>query len=115
MGLFGRDYCTLLRGLAAEGEWEAFTCHFYNQYFAHTAGGRMIGKVMSDKLLGGRTLEFYRWDNDPKIYLLPALRVKIDAVAAAWTREQKNACISETAVSFKSVGRMLSYLKDPQS
>jgi heme oxygenase len=38
----------------------AFVCHFYNYYFAHTAGGRMIGKQMSDKLLDGRVLEFYK-------------------------------------------------------
>jgi len=38
----------------------AFICHFYNYYFAHTAGGRMIGKQMSDMLLDGRVLEFYK-------------------------------------------------------
>jgi len=38
----------------------AFMCHYYNFYFAHTAGGRMIGKQMSKLLLDGRTLEFYK-------------------------------------------------------
>lgn len=38
----------------------AFVCHYYNYYFAHTAGGRMIGKQMSDMLLDGRVLEFYK-------------------------------------------------------
>lgn len=41
--------------------WQVFTCHFYNFYFAHTAGGRMIGKMMSDKLLDGHKLNFYLW------------------------------------------------------
>ena len=32
----------------------------------------MIGKMMSDKLLDGRTLEFYQWERgDPKEELLP--------------------------------------------
>jgi len=34
--------CRLLRQLAKDNP-QAFLCHFYNIYFAHTAGGRMIG------------------------------------------------------------------------
>jgi len=114
-GKYGRDYEALLRKLAEEGKWEAFTCHFYNYYFAHTAGGRMIGKQMADKLLDGRTLEFYQWGGvDPKEELLPKLRAKIDAVAAEWTREQKDACLNETANSFRYGGGMLAYLRSPQ-
>ena len=37
-----------------------FMCHYYNYYFAHLAGGRMIGKQMSKLLLNGETLEFYK-------------------------------------------------------
>ena len=37
-----------------------FICHYYNYYFAHLAGGRMIGKQMSKLLLDGETLEFYK-------------------------------------------------------
>jgi hypothetical protein len=36
-----------------------FICHYYNFYFAHTAGGRMIGKQMSSLLLAKKTLAFY--------------------------------------------------------
>ena len=43
----------------------------------------MIGKSMSDKLLGGRTLHFYQWQGDVKADLLPRLRGRIDAMAAA--------------------------------
>lgn len=50
------DYAAALRGFSTP----AFVCHFYNYYFAHTAGGRMIGKQLSDALLGGRVLEFYK-------------------------------------------------------
>lgn len=35
--------CRLLQRLAKEDP-PAFLCHFYNIYFAHSAGGRMIGK-----------------------------------------------------------------------
>ena len=44
-----------------------FMCHYYNHYFAHTAGGRMIGRRMADKLLDGNTLKFYQWEGDVKV------------------------------------------------
>lgn len=37
-----------------------FMCHYYNFYFAHTAGGIMIGKQMSTLLLEKKTLDFYK-------------------------------------------------------
>jgi hypothetical protein len=39
----GMTYARHLRQLA-ENDPQSFICHFYNYYFAHTAGGRMIGK-----------------------------------------------------------------------
>ena len=56
----GATYVKMLTEMADANEIEAFVCHFYNTYFAHTAGGRMIGKKMSNLLLEGRTLDFYR-------------------------------------------------------
>lgn len=44
VGKFGQEYAEHLRGIESTPE---FVCHFYNFYFAHTAGGRMIGKVVS--------------------------------------------------------------------
>jgi len=38
----GLAYAVKLRELAAADP-PAFICHYYNYYFAHTAGGRMIG------------------------------------------------------------------------
>lgn len=115
LGKYGEEYAAELRALAADEQWEKLTCHFYNFYFAHTAGGRMIGKMMADKLLDGRTLEFYQWERgDPKEELLPRLREQIDAMASGWTREQKDACLEETAASFKGGGSMLKYLREPQ-
>ena len=45
----GHTYVQLLRKLAAEDQ-PAFICHYYNFYFAHTAGGRMIGSKVSSNL-----------------------------------------------------------------
>jgi heme oxygenase len=39
----GIAYSTYLQHLA-ENDPPAFICHFYNIYFAHTAGGRIIGR-----------------------------------------------------------------------
>jgi heme oxygenase len=116
LGRTGEEYAARLREIAEAGQWPVFTCHFYNFYFAHTAGGRMIGKMMADKLLEGRTLEFYQWERgDPKEELLPALRQQIDNMAASWTREEKDACLAETAATFKGSGGLLNYLREPQA
>ena len=37
-----------------------FLCHFYNVYFAHTAGGRMIGAKVASMILDSKDLAFYR-------------------------------------------------------
>ena len=42
----------------------AFICHFYNVYFAHSAGGRMIGKKVSSMCLDDAELNFYQWDGE---------------------------------------------------
>jgi hypothetical protein len=39
----GMTYAKHLKQLAASDP-QSFICHYYNYYFAHTAGGRMIGK-----------------------------------------------------------------------
>jgi len=57
VGPAGREYAAQLRQMQSIPE---FVCHYYNHYFAHTAGGRMIGKQMSKLLLAGKTLEFYK-------------------------------------------------------
>jgi len=115
VGAQGTAYAALLRELAAAGNvpyhWQMFTCHFYNFYFAHTAGGRMIGKMMSDKLLDGHKLEFYQWSaGDVDKELLPGLRNKIDEQAATWTLEQKAACLKETANTFRYGGSLLQHI-----
>ena len=67
-GPHGPGYSAHLRELAAESL-PKFVCHYYNHYFAHTAGGRMIGKHFSNLLLDGTTLKFYEWEGDVKVRL----------------------------------------------
>jgi len=111
----GETYAAMLREMVAKGEFEAFVCHFYNFYFAHTAGGRMIGKRMADLLLDGRTLDFYTWQKgDVDKELLPGLRGKIDEMVAGWSREQKDAVLAQTADSFKYGGALLQHISAPK-
>lgn len=42
----GLTYTRYLEELS-EKDPQAFICHFYNVYFAHSAGGRMIGKKVT--------------------------------------------------------------------
>lgn len=60
VGKAGLDYAEEIRRLGKEHLIPEFMCHYYNFYFAHTAGGRMIGKQMSALLLDKKTLEFYK-------------------------------------------------------
>lgn len=113
-GESGIKYANFIQKLAKESV-PKFMCHYYNHYFAHTAGGRMIGKKMSDKLLGGTELNFYKWkDGDVKV-LLDNTRKNIDVMAKAWTAEEKQACLEETMACFKYGGSLMVYMRAPSS
>jgi len=101
----GTTYKTLLEDLAVSDP-PAFICHFYNVYFAHTAGGRMIGKKMSDMLLDGKELEFYKYETDFK-ELLDVVRDNLNTVAEGWSTEEKEHCLEETEASFKNSGLVM--------
>ncbi|XP_022897289.1 heme oxygenase 1, chloroplastic-like isoform X2 [Olea europaea var. sylvestris] len=101
----GVSYAQYLEELS-EKDPQALICHFYNIYFAHTAGGRMIGKKVAEKLLNKEELEFYKWDGNLS-ELLQNVREKLNRVAENWTREEKNHCLEETEKSFKLSGDIL--------
>ncbi|XP_026441877.1 heme oxygenase 1, chloroplastic-like [Papaver somniferum] len=101
----GLSYSQYLEDLSVKDP-QAFLCHFYNVYFAHTAGGRMIGKKVAEMILEKRELEFYKWDGDLK-QLLQNVRDKLNIVAESWSREEKNHCLEETEKSFKYSGELL--------
>lgn len=88
---------------------ESLLCHWYNYYFAHSAGGRMIGRLMQDRLFNGRSFAFYEWDTDVKS-ILSKVRVVIDDVAAEWSREVKDECLKETSLAFGFSGTVLQNL-----
>lgn len=101
----GLNYARYLEELS-EKDPQAFICHFYNTYFAHSAGGRMIGRKVAEKILNKKELEFYKWDGDLS-QLLQNVREKLNKVAENWTREEKNHCLEETEKSFKFSGEIL--------
>ena len=90
--------CRFLKAAAKEDP-PVFICHFYNFYFAHTAGGRMIGTKISSMILDNAKLQFYQYEGDYKPYL-ENVRDSINIVADSWTREQKDHCLEETKNSF---------------
>lgn len=98
-GEAGSSYAEFLRKVADESV-PRFMCHYYSHYFAHTAGGRMIGKRMAEVLLEGKVLHFYQWDKDVK-GLLDGVRDSIDLMALQWSDEQKQECLEETAACFR--------------
>lgn len=100
-------YVDYLKGL--EDKPEAVICHWYNYYFAHTAGGRMIGRKMQDQLFEGRELAFYMWEEDVSD-ILNRVRGVIDEVAGGWPRDVKDDCLEETGLSFAYSGTVLSNL-----
>ncbi|KAK8923769.1 hypothetical protein KSP39_PZI019104 [Platanthera zijinensis] len=104
----GLTYSQILKELSKTNP-PAFICHFYNIYFAHTAGGRMIGKKVSEKILNGKELEFYKWEGDFRL-LLQNVREKLNKVANDWSREEKNRCLEETEKSFKYSGDILALI-----
>lgn len=101
----GLSYASYLEDLS-ENDPPAFICHFYNVYFAHSAGGRMIGKKVAEKILDKEVLEFYKWDGELS-QLLQNVRDKLNKVASNWSREEKNHCLEETEKSFKYSGEIL--------
>ena len=110
-GRAGMAYREFLLGLVDESL-PRFICHYYNHYFAHTAGGRMMGRKLAEALLQGKTLAFYQWEGDVK-ELLEAVRRSIDQLAQGWGPEERRACMEETQACFDFGGSLMSYMKAP--
>eukprot|EP01041_Mallomonas_annulata_P007746 gene7745-15844_t len=110
-GAAGKAYSDFLYKISSESL-PKFMCHYYNHYFAHTAGGRMIGKKMSDKLLEGKTIKFYQWEGDVKV-LLDNVRQSIDVMATTWNETEKQECLEETMACFRYGGSLVQYMRAP--
>lgn len=111
VGQPGKEYAEVLRQITSIPE---FICHYYNFYFAHTAGGRMIGKQMSARLLNRKTLEFYKWDGDLNT-IKDTVKTSIEEMAAVWSNEEKRECVDATAAAFRGGGAINSYLSGSAS
>ncbi|KAL3147622.1 Heme oxygenase 1 [Trebouxia sp. C0009 RCD-2024] len=104
----GSEYAKFLKEVS-QSEPQVFICHFYNTYFAHTAGGRMIGSKVSQMILDNKQLNFYKYDSDVK-ELLNQVRDTINQVAEGWTREQKDKCLDETEKAFAYSSSLLKFI-----
>ncbi|RZB58493.1 putative inactive heme oxygenase 2, chloroplastic [Glycine soja] len=83
-----------------------FLSHFYNIYFSHIAAGQVIGKKVSEELLEGKELEFYKWEGDvPE--LLKDVHDKLNMLSEHWSRDDKNRCLKETTKAFRYMGQIV--------
>ncbi|KAI3908054.1 hypothetical protein MKW98_003699 [Papaver atlanticum] len=96
----GIAYASYLEEVAVKNP-KAIFCHFYDIYFGLAAGGRMLGKRASEKILEKKELEFYKWNNGELSELLQNARERLNKVAQSWSREEKDRCLEETEISFK--------------
>lgn len=111
VGSKGETYAKVIREIAAKGKdaIPEFMCNYYNYYFAHTAGGRMIGKRMAALLLDKKTLEFYKWDGDLN-KVKGTVKESIEKMAAEWSRDEKDMCVEATMGAFRGGGGINAYL-----
>lgn len=103
--LAATEYASYVKTL----ETNVFVTHFYNYYFAHTAGGRMIGQTVMDTVFEGHLFDFYQWKGDVK-QILEQVKGQIDTLASSWTRAQKDAALDATPETFMKSGALLRVL-----
>ena len=123
VGEYGKAYAQAIRKMAKEGKVPELMCHYYNHYFAHTAGGIMIGKAMAAQLLDKKVLNFYKWstpsgeviESRKPLSLLEPVKAEIEKMAAAWSDEERKRCVDETAATFRFGGQLNSYLSGGSS
>lgn len=101
----GVTYVQYLKELA-ETSPPLFLSHFYNIYFSHIAGGQVIAKKVSEKLLEGRGLEFYAWEGEEQ-ELLKGVREKLNMLGEHWSRDEKNRCLREATKAFRYLGQIV--------
>lgn len=111
VGKFGIAYAEKIREISKKGKEgiPEFMCHYYNYYFAHTAGGRMIGKQMAALLLDKKTLEFYKWEGNLN-QIKGDVKESIEKMAVEWSREEKDMCVDATMDAFRGGGGINAYL-----
>lgn len=101
----GVSYVNYLEELAEKSA-PLFLSHFYNIYFSHIAGGQVIARKVSDQLLEGTELEFYKWEGDVQ-ESLKDVRKNLNMLGEHWSRDDRNKCLKEAAKSFKFLGQIV--------
>lgn len=109
---YGKAYAKFLEE-TAKVSIPRFLCHYYNHYFAHTAGGRMIGAKMAELLLDKKVLKFYQWEVPDVKVLIDETKKKIDVIASTWSDAEKKQCLEETMATFTYGGSLMSSMKPP--
>lgn len=101
----GCSYVKLLEEMAVNDP-PAYLCHYYNHYFAHTAGGKMIGSKVSSMILDNVVLDFYKWDG-VLVDLQTPVRKNINDMALTWSPEEKQKALDATPGSFQYSGSLM--------
>ncbi|XP_023923359.1 probable inactive heme oxygenase 2, chloroplastic [Quercus suber] len=101
----GISYAKYL-GELSEKSAPLFMCHFYNIYFSHIAGGQVIARQVSEMLLEGRELEFYKWEGNVA-ELIKDVREKLNMLGEHWCRDEKNRCLKEATKAFRFLGQIV--------
>ncbi|KAI3974050.1 hypothetical protein MKX01_026447 [Papaver californicum] len=96
---FGISYAGYLEEISVKNP-KAIPCHFYDIYFGHAVGGRILGKKVAEKILENKELEFYKYNGELS-ELLQNVREMLNVVAQGWSREEKDQCLEQTGISFK--------------
>ncbi|KAJ0024504.1 hypothetical protein Pint_08836 [Pistacia integerrima] len=61
---------------------------------------------VSEKILEGREMEFYRWEGDPQ-EILKGVRKNLNMLGEHWPRDEKHKCLKEASKSFKFLGQIV--------
>ena len=67
----------------------------------------MIGRKVSEMILDGKELAFYKWGGRGLETSLADVKEKLNQAAEGWSREEKDACLEETSKSFQLSGKLL--------
>lgn len=105
----GISYAKYLEELA-EASPPLFLSHFYNIYFAHIAGGQVIAKKVSKKILEGKELKFNGWEEGDAEECLKDVRQKLDMLGEHWSRDDKTKCLREATKSFRYQGQIIRHI-----
>ena len=104
----GQEYAQFLTDLSRSSP-PRFLCHYYNHYFAHTAGGMQIGNSLRSSILQGRQLEFYKYPGSVRD-VMDDLKLRIDEMYETMSEEEKELAREETGNCFGYGGRVLGSL-----